>query len=346
MTRRDLPAILLLALLPVAALGPAWWEGRLLGPGDGEVLHYPLRAAVWRAYRAGEMPSWNPALFSGTPLLAAYRPGALYPLMWALSRLPSFVAFQVLVLVSLAAVPVLMFALLRRLGAGRVGAYAGGLFFGLGPYLVGHLGDTPTIVAAPLLPLALLATENHLDRRDRRGVVGLAGALALLLLAGSPEGARAGLALVAGRLLVAHLLPRQGRRPRAWATAAALAGAALLAAPQLVPTFLAARDAGRSLTGLAQAAEPRLPGLTGLVLRYVSHTPAPSLALAALPLLVTETPLLVSVVALLLCLALQWGRVSLAAPGALSLVFDFMLSLLAGLALTAQWRARREPRGR
>ena len=67
MTRRDLPALLLLAILPVLALAPAWWEGRLLGPGDGEALHYPLRAAVWRSYRAGEIPSWNPALFSGTP---------------------------------------------------------------------------------------------------------------------------------------------------------------------------------------------------------------------------------------------------------------------------------------
>lgn len=346
MTRRDLPALLLLALLPILALAPAWWEGRLLGPGDGEALHYPLRAAVWRAYRAGEVPSWNPAIFSGTPLLAAYRPGALYPPMWALSRLPSFVAFQILVLASLAAGGALTYVLLRRLGAGAVGAYAGGLFFGLGPYLLGHLGDTATVVAAPLLPLALLGAETHVERGDRRGVFALAASLALLLLAGSPEAARAGLALVGGRLLVAHLLPRYGRGPRPAATAAALLGAALLAAPQLLPTFLAARDAGRAFTGLAGTGKPHLPGLTGLVLRYVSHSPAPSLAIAALPLLVTETPLLVSVVAVLLCLGLQWGRVSLAAPGALSLVFDFTLSLLAGLSLSAQWKARREPRGR
>jgi hypothetical protein len=344
--RRDAPVLLLLALLPILALAPAWWEGRLLGPGDGAALHYPLRAAVWRDYRAGEMPSWNPALFSGTPLLAAYRPGAFYPPMWALSRLPSFVAFQILILGSLAASAVLTYLLLRRLGAGAVGAYGGGLFFSLGPYLMGHLGDTATVVAAPLLPLSLLAVEIHVERNDRRGVFALAGAMALLLLAGSPEAARAGLALVGGRLLVAHLLPRQGRGPRLLATAAALLGGALLAAPQLLPTFLAARDAGRGFAGLAPSGETRLPGLTGLVLRYVSHTPAPSLALAALPLIATETPLLVSVLAVLLCLGLQWGRVSLAAPGALALVFDFTLSLLAGLSLSAQWRARREPRGR
>ncbi|MFI5183203.1 MAG: hypothetical protein ACHQNV_02305, partial [Vicinamibacteria bacterium] len=346
MTRRDLPGLLLLAILPVLALAPAWWEGRLLGPGDGEALHYPLRAAVWRSYRAGEIPSWNPALFSGTPLLAAYRPGALYPPMWALARIPSFVAFQVLVLGSLAATGVFTFVLLRRLGAGRVGAYASGLFFGLGPYVVGHLGDTPTVVAAPLLPLVLLATEVRIERNDRWGVVALAASLTLLFLAGSPEASRAGLALVGGRLLVAHLFPRHGTRLRVAATALAVLSAGLLAAPQILPTLLAVRDAGRSFTGLARTAEPVLPGLTGLVLRYVSHTPAPSLALAALPLLVTNTSLLVSGTALLLCLGVQWGRGPLAAPGALSLVFDLTLALLAGLSLSAQWEARREPRGR
>ena len=59
----------------------------------------------------------------------------------------------------------------------------------------------------------------------------------------------------------------------------------LLAAPQLVPTALALREAGAGTTGLAEPAAA-LPGLAGLLVRYVSHTPAPALALAALPLLV------------------------------------------------------------
>ena len=50
--------------------------------------------------------------------------------------------------------------------------------------------------------------------------------------------------------------------------------AGLLAAPQLLPTLVLAREAGRSVTGLANRDRP-LPGLFGLVLRYASHTPAP-----------------------------------------------------------------------
>jgi hypothetical protein len=342
--RRDAWLLLLLAALPALAYAPAWTARRLLGPGDGAALHFPLRALVWESFRHGELQEWNPTIFLGTPLLAAYRPGAFYPPMAALSGLPDFAAFQVLVLVSLAATAILVFLYLRRLGAERVGAFVGGLCFALGPYFVAHLADTATIVAAPMLPLVMLAAEDHMRRGTAARAAGLAVSLALLLLAGSPEAARAGGALVAGRLIVGHALMPRPRGPSLRSSALALLGAALLAAPQLLPTLVLARDAGRSVTGLANRDRP-VAGLFGLVLRYASHTPAASLALAALPLALTQTPIRVLGLALTLCLALQWGRGPLSAPGAPGLVFDFTLCILAGLSLSAQWRARRTLEG-
>src|SRR4029079_7438302 len=165
-----------------------------------------------------------------------------------------------------------------------------------------------------------------------------------MLLAGSREAAYAGAALVAGRLVVGHVLMPSPRGPSPRASVFALLAAALLAAPQLVPTLVLARDAGRSVTGLANRDRP-LAGLFGLVLRYASHTPAASLALAALPLALTQAPIRVLALALALCLALQWGRGPLSAPGAPGLVFELTLCVLAGLSLSAQWRARRQPEG-
>jgi len=341
---RDFVFLVLLVALPALAHAPCWWDRRLLGPGDGAALHFPLRALAWEAYRAGEVPAWNPAIFLGTPLLAAYRPGAFFPVMPLLALLPPFAAFQLLVLLSLSAAGVLVFFYVRRLGAEPVGAYVAGLCFSLGPYLVGHVDDTATLVAAPMLPLVLLAAEAHIARAGPARAAGLSIAIALLLLAGSPEGARAGLALVAGRLLVGHLSPR-GAAPSFAGSLIAVVAGILLAAPQLLPTILAARDAGRPVTGLANAVVA-LPGATGLILRYASHTPAPALALAALPLVLTQTPVRVLGVALALVAALQWGRGPLSAPGALALVFDLTLAVLAGLSLSAQWRARREALGR
>jgi hypothetical protein len=59
----------------------------------------------------------------------------------------------------------------------------------------------------------------------------------------------------------------------------------------------------------------------------------------------THTPVRILGVTLALCLALQWGRGPLAAPGALALAFDLALCILAGLALSAQWAARLSPLG-
>jgi len=342
--RRDVWLLLLLAALPAVAYAPAWTAHRLLGSGDGAALHFPLRALVWESYARGELPEWNPNIFLGAPLLAGYRPGAFYPLMPLLALLPPFAAFQTLVLLSLSASAILVFLYLRRLGAERVGAFVGGLCFALGPYLVAHLADTATLVAAPLLPLVLLAAEDHMRRGTAARAAGLAVSLALLLLAGSPEAARAGAALVAGRLVVGHVLMPSPRGPSVRASVLALLAAALLAAPQLLPTLVLARDAGRSITGLANRDRP-LAGLFGLVLRYASHTPAAALALAALPLALTQTPIRVLGLALALCLALQWGRGPLSAPGAPGLVFELTLCVLAGLSLSAQWRARRQPEG-
>ena len=344
---RRLRAVLLpalLAALPIVAYAPAWWEGRLLGPGDGAALHFPLRSAVWESWREGDLPAWNPGIFLGTPLLASYRPGALFPLMLPLALLPSFTAFQVLVLGSLALSAVLAFAYVRRLGGEEVGAYVAGLAFALGPYLVGHLDDTATVLAAPLLLLLLLAVEAQLARGGALRAAALAAALALLLLAGSPEADRAGAALLAGRLLVTWL---SGTTRTPWSETLVATGAGLLlAAPQLLPTVLAAGETGRAVTGLAPTGEGAVPGLTGLVLRYTSHTPAPSLALAALPLAVGQMPIRVLGAALAICLALQIGRGPLSAPGALALVFDLTLAVLAGLSLSAQWRSRRLREGR
>lgn len=337
-------ALFLLLLLPPIALAPAWATGHLVSPGDGAALHLPLRAAVWDAYRQGELPAWNGAIFSGTPLLAAYRPGALYPPMALVAALPPFEAFQVLVTGSLALCGPLLFLYLRRLGASTIGAFVSGLSFALGPYLVSHLDDAATVIAAPLLPLVLLAGEGHVRKGSLRRAAGLAASLALLLLAGSPIAARAGLALLAGRLAVGHLLAPHRDGPSWRLSILALLLGLFLAAPQLVPTLLHAQGAGRSVTGLASD-QTAVPGLTGLVLRYVSHTPAPAFALAALPLLLTETTVRVLGIALVLCLSLQAGRGPLAAPGALALVFDLGLAILAGLSLSAQWQLRRTPRG-
>jgi hypothetical protein len=352
--RREFLLLLLLAAAPVVAYAPAWRTGRLLAPAEGAALHLPLRVEVFRAWARGEIPSWNPAIFSGTPLLAAYRPGALHPLMPALATLPPFVAFQVLVLVSLALAGPLTYAYTRRLGAEPVGALVAALSFALGPYLVAHLGDTATLVAAPALVLVLLALETHLARGAAASGAFLAAACALVLLAGSPQADLAGGLLVAARLGLAALARRAGSgsgtiapaRAGGWSLAAALLAGLLLAAPQLLPTLVAWREAGPDDAAVAITAGSALSGVAGLVVRAVSHTPAAVFALAAVPLL-PAWPGLRPLLALAGAGALVLGaRGRLDGPGAAALALDLALALVGGLSLSAQWRARGRRRGR
>jgi Bacterial membrane protein YfhO len=342
--RREILILVVLALLPVVAHAPAWTEGRLLAPGDAGTMHFPMRAAVWEAYARHQWPAWNAAQFCGTPLLAAYRPGALYPPMAALAFFPPYVAFQLLILGSLSLAGILTYLYLRRLHAGRLGAYVAAVAFALGPYMVGHLDDTPAVVAAPLLPLLLLAVESHLERLSPRRLGLLAAAVALLLLAGSSEAAEVGAVLLAGRVLVAHGLGSPRRPPSPPWTVAAIVAGALLAAPQILPSLLAVSQAGAAATGVGSLV-PSLPGAMGLAFRYISHTPTAALALAALPLLVSHVSVRVLSLGLALALVLQRGQ-PLTASGLGPLLFDFTLALLAGVSLGAQWRARRSRRGR
>ncbi|HZO08808.1 MAG TPA: hypothetical protein VFC77_05485, partial [Myxococcota bacterium] len=315
-------------------------------------MHLPLRSEVFRAWQRSEVPSWNESAFSGTPLVASYRPGALHPLMLALAPLPSLIAFQLLVLISLALTGPIAYLYARRLGAGPVGALTTGLGFGIGPHLVAHLGDTPTIVAAPALPLLLLAAEHHLarPRHALAASLGLASASALLLASGSPAAVLAA-ALLLGARLGLVFLPRllRGDREgalRVAATAAAVLAGALLAAPQLVPTLIAIGEAATGATGAADRAAAPLQGVAGFVVRYVSHSPAPIFALSAVPLLSSVPALRAAAAVVALVLVLFGLRGGPDAGGPLPLAFDLALAVLAGLALSAQWQARREPLGR
>jgi hypothetical protein len=345
--RGDVFALLVLAAFPLIAYIEPLLDHRLLGPGDGVALHLPMRTEAFRAYHDLSLPFLNTKEFLGTPLLAAYRGGVLYPLTLLLAPFEPFAAFQALVVISLCFAGILTYLYLKRLGAGAMGAFVGALSFAYGPYLLGHFEDTATLVAAPMLPLVLLAAESHMNRASASRLVGLGVSIALLVLAGSPEALKAGGALVFGRLLLGHTLSRSPRTPSRRASALAILLGLFLSAPQWLPTLELMPEAGRQVTGLAaEAAAETVSGLSGLILRTVTHTPAASLAIASLPLLFERLPVRVLLVAVLASLALQTGRGPLLAPGALPLVLEFALAALAGLALDEQWRERRSRRGR
>ena len=66
---------------PSLAYAPALWRSACWGPATGGAALSRCASRPGRAGARGELPAWNPAIFGGTPLLAAYRPARFFPPM-------------------------------------------------------------------------------------------------------------------------------------------------------------------------------------------------------------------------------------------------------------------------
>ena len=215
--RRDLLLILLLAVAPLLAYAPAWSEGRLLAPGDGAALHLPLRAEVWRAWGRGEVPSWN-----GSFLLRDAAP-RLVPAGGAPSPHRRSHAAR-----ALRGLPGARARVARRSpGPSSFSTPAASGPIPSGPSWPGSASPSaPTSSPTSATPRrwwprprcrSSSSPRRRTSPEPRAATAAfLALAVALLLLAGSPEAVGAGALLLVVRLLVAFRVPpAPGRRRRA-----------------------------------------------------------------------------------------------------------------------------------
>ena len=73
--------------------------GRPLFPGSGTAdnltQNYPLRVLSGELLRHGRLPLWDPYIWSGTPLLAGWNAGSLYPGTWLFAILPAGAAWTI-----------------------------------------------------------------------------------------------------------------------------------------------------------------------------------------------------------------------------------------------------------
>ena len=91
--RSDLLAIVALLAIPVLIIGIPAIFGHPLLPGDDFRQGLPLRVLVGRDIAGGQLPLWNPYIWSGTPLLGGFNAGALYPPVLLFSLLPPITAW-------------------------------------------------------------------------------------------------------------------------------------------------------------------------------------------------------------------------------------------------------------
>lgn len=247
--RRAAPGLLVLALVEIVMMRGTL-QGGVFFSRDLNLLWQPTIEVFVRAVGAGAWPVWNPYAAFGQPLLANPTSQVFYPPTWLNLVMSAPAYYRLFVLAHLFWAGSGALLLGRRLGLGRAGAtVAGALFMTSGP-LVSLASLWSHLSGAAWVPWVLVAMDRMAEHRSPGRLAAAAAALAMPLLAGSPEMALA--AAVGGTLLCGRRMLRQDAAARR-ATMAALAGAALgsavLTAAQLLPTLdLTSRSARAQLS--------------------------------------------------------------------------------------------------
>ena len=174
-------------LLLVAVMWPAWTvTDHLAIGGDTLLIHYPW-FVLWRdALSAGWLPMWNPYTLGGLPSLPTLQSGFGYPPHWLLTWLPAVRAINWSI-----GLHVLLAGLGAAWCAGRMGTRAegqalAGVAYALGSATAARMwaGHLSFLEGNAWLPVV---TGCAVGLRTGRDVALLAGAAAMLILAGQPE---------------------------------------------------------------------------------------------------------------------------------------------------------------
>lgn len=255
----------LFGLLVAAFFVPSLGSGAVLSAPDGDVAFYMYwaRGYLGEALHGLRIPLWNPHMMSGTPFLAAGQSAIFYPPNWLFAVLPTdaVLNWQMILNSWFALAAMHLFA--RRVGVSRWGAVVSALAFGAGGFAVLHWWQGHLVygVAWPWIPVAAWAWVSIQDGVCRKGLqtrgstlVGLcvlSAAIAIQLFGGHPLIAYFTL-LIIGVFQVGWLVfaARMGVAPVALRgtlhLVAAVVGAAILSAVQILPTALYSAETPRA----------------------------------------------------------------------------------------------------
>ncbi|HEX2914519.1 MAG TPA: YfhO family protein [Chloroflexia bacterium] len=172
---RDVAATgLLLALVAGFFWRPLFNSGVTMPNGGGDLVSffYPIHVFASESLRTGQIPLWNPYLFSGMPFAADIQSGLFYPLnwiFWLLGRPVTYEKVEMLALVHYWLAAAFAYALARSLNLGRWPALLAGILYAFSGFAVSHLGHLPMLAAATWFPLVLLAVNQAARPRPDYG---------------------------------------------------------------------------------------------------------------------------------------------------------------------------------
>jgi hypothetical protein len=195
-TRKDLPALALLLLLPLVYVNaPLLSLNDIIGYSpSGEIVDIRNQFFYTRFYGFAELsrchvPLWNPYTFSGMPFVATLQSSMFYPFNLLFAVAPIALAINWSIVCHLFLSGAFTYCLLRHFGSGRLGATLAGIVFTFSAAQVMHLfaGNLSALCAMVWTPLLFLLLDRFTaSGRPLWGVL-LSGAIACQFLAGQPQ---------------------------------------------------------------------------------------------------------------------------------------------------------------
>jgi len=257
-------AIAILVVLPAAVDLPWAFAGRPDLVGDNLTQNYPLRVLAGELIRHGQLPLWNPDIWSGAPLLAGWNAGAMFPGTWLFALLPGVAAWEVNMVGTAVLAGVGMHLFLRRIGCSPLASLLGSLTFTYTGFMSGHSAHIGLFEGAAFAPWMLLALDWLVRTRATRfadtalpvALLGVSGGL--VVLAGDPR-AISNDAIVVGVYLIACCIRARRAGRRYHGAEPPFDTRPPTSAPRLVASVLAA-----AVLGAAVASVQWLPGLSYL----------------------------------------------------------------------------------
>jgi hypothetical protein len=153
--------------------------------------NYPLRVLVGNQLRHGQLPLFDPYIWSGAPLLGGWNAGAAYPLTLLFAVMTGTAAWTINLIVTWWVAGLGTFAFLRASRLSPVACFVGGLSFAFAGAMAAQVAHFGFVAGMSWVPVVLLALLRLSERRDVRArlawTAALAGACAMVILAGEPR---------------------------------------------------------------------------------------------------------------------------------------------------------------
>lgn len=185
LSRPDWLALGMITLAVLVFYVPVWLMGKWIPSGGGDLVSFiwPTYTFAGRMLRSGQLPLWNPHLYSGAPFWADNQSGILYPLNWLLFALPSlpYQAVEAMVMAHIWFTGMAMYACLRLMTQpsnehwgmrfSPPAAALGAIVWMLSDVFITHQGHYNLIAVAAWMPLVFLGTWRGLRDFDWRWAI-------------------------------------------------------------------------------------------------------------------------------------------------------------------------------